>query len=466
MSRPSVKTGKRKDIVIENDEELALAHVEFRPLDNYEGIFGMDWMRMGTLTALIKDPDYDSLVKGALDSSGKELVGEDAIKKELEKQYQTLHSKSVPKKKYYIPYLNIYPHKPSEWKDTTTAHSVAQATLRVILVQKDKDVVNIEIEPEKKASKLIEIENALITVIADEVKPVFPKLAGTDITIKIKEGKELSGETIINVWASKADKQRKLAGRLILCANTSNKRKIVKIVVIKIKTNIESKPATSGPLVKKTSNEGENLKLKIKFLKQYLPQSFIYPHVEETTLDLSDDERFKINPLTGEYGEFIYKAGTIEDSSFQDGAIYIEKKDPSGKAQEDDTYLLKCIEEEFRKKYKQYQSDYLIFVFDTESCKTNYAAEHEGRAREIGEKSMGIFKVPHPTDLVLMHELLHCMGLYHTHRDGAKVYTDQKFVFAISGMTDTSTDNIMSYNDAPHVKYIWKWQWKILQRSL
>lgn len=465
MPDPSVKFGKPKEIVLENKDKLALAHVEFRPLDNYEGKFGMDWMRVGTLTALIKDPDYNSLLKAALDNAGNELAGDD-IYKELEKQYSSLRLESDPNKKYYIPYLNIYPHNPSEWKDTTTVSPIAQATLQVILIQKDKDVVNIEIEPEKKATKLIEIENAQITVDAGEVTPTSPKKTGGNITIKIKEGKELSGETIINVWASKADKQRKLAGRLILCANKPNNRKTVKTIVVKVKTDIDSKPTTSDPLEKEIVISDESLNTQIKFLKQYLPQAFIYPHVAEVTLDLTEDVRFKIDTITGEYGEFIYKAGTEENSNYQDGAIYIEKKDPSGKTQEDDTYLLKCLEEEFRKKNKQYQSDYLVFVFDTESCKTNYGAEHEGRARNIGKKSMGMFKVDHPTDLTLMHELLHCMGLYHTHRDGSKLHTDQKFVFAISGMVDTSTDNIMSYNSAPQVKYILKWQWKILQKSL
>lgn len=83
-----------------------------------------------------------------------------------------------------------------------------------------------------------------------------------------------------------------------------------------------------------------------------------------------------------------------------------------------------------------------------------------GQVEDINKKNVCLF-VPR-TDFTLNHEVLHGLGLYHTHN--TTFTKDVKYTF-----TKYETTNIMSYADATHPSTTktstWKWQWKIMKSN-
>jgi len=64
-----------------------------------------------------------------------------------------------------------------------------------------------------------------------------------------------------------------------------------------------------------------------------------------------------------------------------------------------------------------------------------------------------------PEAMVLSHEVLHGMGLHHTHIDDEVIEeSTRRYVYK-----ENTTDNVMSY--ASTRKSTWYWQWKIVRKE-
>jgi len=77
-------------------------------------------------------------------------------------------------------------------------------------------------------------------------------------------------------------------------------------------------------------------------------------------------------------------------------------------------------------------------------------------------------------DHTLGHEVLHGLGLYHSHRNNAVLGNkNAKFIFPcaienppfqIKPDNDASTDNFMSYRSV--LRSTWRWQWHIINPKI
>lgn len=70
--------------------------------------------------------------------------------------------------------------------------------------------------------------------------------------------------------------------------------------------------------------------------------------------------------------------------------------------------------------------------------------------------------------MIISHEGLHDLGLFHTHKDGIHPIANVniKYVFANGNKNPAnSTDNIMSYGQK-NKKSTWKWQWDIVKNNV
>ena len=90
--------------------------------------------------------------------------------------------------------------------------------------------------------------------------------------------------------------------------------------------------------------------------------------------------------------------------------------------------------------------------------------------QKIGGAKNLIMTMPIPNaswDYVVAHEALHCLSLYHTHRDSNPLgNANQKYVYhhGQHATSHLSAWNIMSYRMNSY--YTWKWQWDLMRKNI
>jgi hypothetical protein len=172
----------------------------------------------------------------------------------------------------------------------------------------------------------------------------------------------------------------------------------------------------------------------------------------EVIFDVSNDADFKIitNPTTGVVtsGKYIHSSGYI----FKDYT-----SDPLKPGQG----LASGLADKFHKKTNNKYAGYItVFAFN-ELARTTGTM---GRVQDIGIKNVVLYR--NRDNATLNHELLHGLGLHHTHRDGTPIKDAvRKYVYPNSGTNHAaSTDNVMSYRTIAITT--WKWQWDIFKPNI
>ena len=299
-------------------------------------------------------------------------------------------------------------------------------------------------------------------------------------------------------WEEAAEKdtinERKIAGKIIVCPNSNgledtithqivNHRKELNVVLVQVKT----KP--DGVII---FNDDELVNV-----RKYLSQGLI-------NVTFIDGDIMSIN---GREEKKPFELNVSRDNRFITGGrnLYINS---GGKLIGEPHPILKEL---FNAQTNNtYANDFIVFAFDIEG--ENY----RGNAESIGGRTLIV--TSDRDSVTLSHELLHCLGLYHTHQDfeiiiinrntpnsstvfkpnkrnnsgclyvsktdgslwlyknrryinydpylfEEQIKQNKKYIFNHGNIKQRlSTYNIMSYNSIRF--YLWHWQWEIINKNI
>lgn len=231
----------------------------------------------------------------------------------------------------------------------------------------------------------------------------------------------------------------------------------------------------------------------IDALRKAMYQCLILPNIlEAPLLDLSDNDNFKIiknNFGNDQYGKYIFHK-TIPTVKWTDGGIFHSYTYSDCHDYVKKLYISKnqnLLKRTFYKNSKetvdeQYLTDniFTVFAFREDSFQTyrssyffdNHAVE--GEVKNIGENTAMLFNslnsAKRANDTSLAHEVLHGLGIYHTHIDENPIPTSK----ILCTFEEKSTDNYMSYRAVDpdgtvkggERETLWRWQWKIANKNI
>jgi type VI secretion system secreted protein VgrG len=303
----------------------AQATVTFRPNPRWKGEFMFDWMRTGSgtnlgQTSLDGDVDYQTIlgyynnnqaantfVEDSTDTNNdgvKDLYGR------LKGEYRIFTSlnRLDPAGRnidYFEPKLCIYKHE----NETTKAVAILQLQIEVtvapeeLILEFENDFFEITLYTGTPPAT----PTLITTPAASTTPPVQPQermkqlqisktlTTGTfntlEVQIECKKTfatgyKEITAYTVMaNPDPAISQKIRKLAGTLKVLPNDASKRKVKKIVLINVKTDIDNDPINTveeGFLVNDITETGQK-----NIIRKFLRQALIDPVFSVETLDLS-----------------------------------------------------------------------------------------------------------------------------------------------------------------------------------
>ncbi len=470
-------------------EKIVLALIEFRTMTTYKGEFGFDWLRIDEGT-LMPDTPYASILDNGYEKpntvtgktpAGKPIYADPNTIYEAGEVFPALEAKykqipinktSTTVTKYYVPWLNLFPKSASD-AVTVGVKPPFEATLKILVdVEGPDEPDQIRVVFNKTYFEINSKDGTDANPVLLTDKVIGVKRVASD-TLNIKCIGEFGTNQEIKVYAypkgslaKTAAEQltlRKVAGKIIVCANKNDKkiknRKEQKFIFVKIKTNINGGVASNTGSF--TTGEKENM-------QHALHQALIYGKIEDYTseLDLTSDANFQIrtNATTGvkTYGKFIYNKAVL---------------DPTGTQQTTDGFVFEDYANAGMFKYlrttflalpgnsPKYINHFTVFCFDEKpydyfAYPTGGYTTTLGQIQKIGQKNLVLFGIR--DNETLPHEALHGLGLFHTHQDDAVYESDRKFTY-----NKYTTTNIMSYKDASvptgDKLTTWHWQWQIVK---
>jgi len=461
---------------------------EFRPLEDWRGEFGFDWLRENddnqvSFTDINRqqfvDENYYMLLESGYGDGLQDLNPDEAYRK-LKEQYlrHPINKEGMTnmnEDEYYVPYLTLFPKSYVDTINPTPAVSpMYQATLRM-LGEITEDIDRLEFGYDET---LFELDKK---VLSNKSKIEGLEFLQETITITCKE--ELDSDKEIRLYAypkrpavtSYTDKKgtrpsadldqlvhRRLAGKIIVVKNDATVRKEEKFVLVKVQTNILNR----GDKEKGDFDESEK-----KSFYNTLHQALIIPRVEEyggenseVYLNLSADRRFRRG---GKYVE----GDKLKTNFYTNQQRQIVKSE-----------FLKYVQEAFfndppenRVRYAGYFTVFAFGVRESDSGGET-AAEFELLNRVVIASAIKFFKnvalYVGRGNTALCHEVLHGLGLLHTHREKKEIngrevnsepiIKDSKKKYAYKYKTTT---NVMSYNQ-PRNYTTWRWQWSIINPNI
>jgi type VI secretion system secreted protein VgrG len=443
--------------------------VQFRPLQNWNGKYGFDWMRINKDKSLFSmeksyHDAYEEIVTGfkGMKGSGDDAevlkyTGRQVDYKKLKAEYESIPTLLTDENEYFVPWLNLFSKKYSD-NFHVKEHPPFEAELRIVINVKDEEPLLIDFEYNKNLIKL-----GLISITDKSVTSRRKLLAKT---VKITCLEEFDSDLEIKVLAYpktwKLDDPIPLAGKLIVCKNSNPK--MLKVVLVRVKTDVRDLGVdTTGEI------DGTGFSDEVERLRNGLFQGLIHGTLEvRPKLDLSDDPNFKIIRKRGRkiYGKYIYHDHHPRRQTHTDGGIYEDYK----KKGKHDVGIQEYVRDKFindpynpgNSKYVDYFTVFAFgdiaydFVITTKSDGTLKEEGTIGQVQHIGIKN--VFMFGHRDSSTLCHEALHGIGLQHTHLDG-EPEADRKHTF-----TKYKTDNIMSYES--DVFSTWHWQWEIMNQNI
>jgi phage-related baseplate assembly protein len=472
---------KADDVEKEEKEQMALATVEFRPDAAYNGEFGFDWLRVkdGELPA---ETPYKNIIVGGYCDGERNLTPKEAYDK-LKEEYEhiPITFRKDEESKYFVPYLNLYSKECVEGMkvDEDVPKPCYEASLRVV-VDINEDVDRLEFDYDKD---IFEIDKP---TLKDKGK-TKDKVKSQDDKVKITCKKSFDDETkgIIRVFAYPkecAGKQmadqvrlRSLAGKIKVGVNDLKAQKEMEFVLVCVKTLL-----AEGQTPQTGTFGSDHLHL----LSNTLHHMYINPSFEQFLKDkegklLYDNKGEKMRIVL----DFSQKPYSEQIEKYREGNVL--RKNPIPNNQEDPRYmtiqryldenLANFLRTTFLDTYPQYSSSFTIFSFAEDGgfgkkglpgfCEL--AADIKTGEFTHFKKNVVLFKNRLPT--TLCHEILHGLGLPHTHLEVVEnkkgemeteiiKEKDKKYAFERG-----ATDNIMSY--AKERKTTWNWQWKIVREK-
>ena len=402
--------------------------VHFRPLPEWDGEFGFDWLRDDPTIVKVKrkkkdgkeeikeevEPPYCETIEAFFSKSrfSEEVAVGNSNKNEaynkLKKEYVKLTLSTG--EEYYVPWLTLLPEKKAVLQlvyqgDTDT-------DMDILLEYKD----NLGITPYKKKNAIKSLKDA----------------AGKKIkTIEITAKKTFSSIQEIKVYTSLMG-EKVLIGQLLVLPNDKI-RTISKVKLIGVKTGKEE---VKFPQKQKDA------------LERILSQAFLRVDYKDLSCTLKEEDIFSSYMtssgivIAGE--EFLknlkekYLENTEDDGSIL--VFLVDKKATDVLTQKEKVTGFTLFERERHPKYPE----------------DKVAASYEhSRTSVVFVKN---------SEYTLAHEFLHCLGLGHIHRDfggNGLLYKKQRFIFG----KYAKVANIMSYSSIEK-GILWSWQWRLLSSYL
>ncbi len=413
-------------------KEFAKAKVEFRTLiylpstaEGYNGQFGFDWLRVGDNNdSIYKDDIRGGYERPTKYDTNSAFEDKEEAYRALKREYMSIPTQK-PNTQYFAPYLNLYPQTYSQlFKDEPVPPSEAE--------------LNILIEVDEPLSKLdFDYDTTLFSIVS----PVLSNpQTSSNKTITITCLKDFSENKQIRVLAyplgltNKSD--AKLAGIIIVGKNDLATRKDLKVVCIRVRTDITGTPINTGDF---------SIEEKIN-LKKALYQNFIFGLIEDYSQDITNtiDHNHLFDLTT--------------DSNFKLGGLYIDLKTKLIAQDNKDffTYLRNTFLS--RPNNIKYRNHFLIFSFGDDAYDGS-----TGQTQYVNAFFRNVILFSNKDKTTICHEALHGLGLYHTHQGVEKgtsnliPITNPQIKYVYSKGT---TDNYMSYNR--FITNTWHWQWKII----
>ena len=442
------------------EEEIGLAVVHFRPKSSWKGEFGFDWLRVndGKFT---KEKPYEEIIlgdyqKGVL-NFGTEQNKTDAYK-HLKNEYYShkiirREGSTIFHTEYFSPYLSLYSKETVDRLPKTLLVKPQYEVELKVLIEIEEDLKELKFEYD---TKLFELSRETLSTKKTSLK--------RDGTIRIICKQDIKEDTRIKVYAypkENSDENCKLAGEIIVLKNDKNTQKKEKIVLVPVRTNIKGRIRV-----------GFSNRIERKISQKILYQGFIESTIElGEELDLSSDANFKIisdSEGNKKYGKFIFKK---EDPS--------DLKHTGDSINQDEKEIYEYVKKIYLLKYPKYKDFFTIFCFNENTYdsysyykfeiideKTQIKKDNgsvPGQTESIGTRNVFLFMgldENNRTKNTMIHEILHGLGLCHTHYDDPMGRCEKIYIYPNGNEEENikfSTDNIMSYGQK-ETRSLWYWQ--------
>lgn len=455
VETPQNKTAVKIGDTDKSSERIGLATVYFRPLDSWTGEFGFDWLREDDNGLAAKDdPAYKDIIEaGYLDGVHELTKGpEGTAYAKLKNMYQRMPVEKTGHNvsEYFAPHLTLFS---KQFVDSMPSGVLLkpkyEAELK-ILVSIFRDIDRLEFEYDKEVFSIDK------NILSDK-EMTAGLVPSKDVSIKISCKKDFSSDKEIKIYCYPLNEQpRILAGKLIVVKNDEKTRKKVDIALVEVKTNILN-------LKNNGMEQGLFLTAEMSNLYKVLYQALIVPNIIKIKLNLSENANFRKGGVYVDSGKGRNTIAVLDKSDyrFSNKSLYITlrsefitSKDSAGNYP--------------NAKYADY---FTVFKFAMESNSDGLLGETES----IGAKNAIVFTFPDVNNNhTLGHEVLHGLGLYHSHRNSAVLGNkNAKFIFpcAIENPPfqtkpndSASTDNFMSYRSI--LRSTWRWQWHIINPKI
>lgn len=445
ISHGKPKKPKKKEAVVTN------AMVYFRPVSK-NGEFGFDWLRENDNGLAEKyDPAYKDIIESGYNEKARlDLTPTEAFER-LKNQYEIIPMKfesegdgaSASNREYFVPYLTLFSEEyvTGEMKqqyENLFTEPKYEAELKVLL-EIEEDIDRLEFDYKKDFFK---IDKKILT---DKTKTAG-LVVSADTSIKITCLKDLPNEMEICIYAYPKNCQqplieRRLAGKIKVLQNDRKIRKEEKIVLARVKQDVYN-------IGKKVNIRGDFNPETIYKLYNVLYQALIIPIIVEDKntiiLDLSRNKDFQ-------------KGGIyITDGEEDGGRFDVEEKKINGISKK----AIKTMKEVFLDdpKNSSYKNENYFTVFSTQFI--NKDDKVIGKVEDINIRNAILFA--DCDSATAIHEILHGLGLYHTHREPEEttiIFKRKKYIYQRN-----MTTNVMSYSS--NKKVLWRWQWCIINPNV
>ncbi len=427
------------------------ATLHFRPHSGWSGEFGFDWMRIED-TSIDGDVDYEQNVGeyGTVYATKPTAVFTPKDYNLLEDEYNPTHINNRTDAagnpiQYYTPSLTIYraPNvttPPYAELELLTEVDVAPDELYIEFPKKYFDIAGAVDDPNDINIRHYKLATAMKGVTT------AGNLNKTNIQLQCIH--TLAKDETIKVWAArkKADGTLDtpiLSGMLTVKANNKINRRISKIVFVNVKTNINGNSPSGLDGINATDKITQE-----NYLTPFLKQALVKPEVENQDLDLYDTTLPAVQTLNTDY--------TLPRGN---NKIFNKYRNGGGIS------LVEFLTQQFNAipSNTKYANYFKVFFLAEPGARISRMriVGLGGHANGIPSKECVMYANPMP--FFVAHELMHCMGLYHSFDNKGK------HTFKIG-----QTENIMDYS---HVTTYatpngtltqistWQWQWDILKNS-